>query len=224
MGSQHLSIDQIFKIKSSVGVWCGFIEMKQLQKQDFRHRMDRIRRIEQRWRLASAKIQTSLHAFLSAGPIAPPTQKLQNTLDNPKGLNLLEVRAELLRQDRLMRLVLGAYGRDIGRMQSVEGRASSGQQDMAQIANQLVHLDQKAAALRDSVVKVLAMNADLELQLKQERVQAQRLDQARLSALGWSDILRAELDRKSEALRLAHAELASRAAGLPSALANPQPS
>lgn len=186
--------------------------------------MDRIRRIEQRWRLASAKIQTSLHGFLSAGPTAPPTQELQSAVDNPKRLALPEVRAELLRQDRLMRLVLGAYGRDISRMQSAEGQASSGQQDIAQIANQLVQLDQKAAALRDSVVRVLAMNAELELQLKQERVQAMRLDQARLAALGWSDILRTELDRKSEALRLVHAELAARAADMPSALANPQPS
>lgn len=156
--------------------------MKQHEIEDSRHRIDRIARIAQRWRRASATIQNRLPEF----------------------------RVELARQDRLMRLVLVAYGRDIGRMQSVEGRMATSQADLAQIADHLVTLDQKAAALRDSVARVLALNARLELQLKQERVEAKRLDQARRAALSWSDTLRAELDRKSEALREATAQLAAK--------------
>jgi hypothetical protein len=186
--------------------------------------MDRIRRIEQRWHLAAAKIRSSLQAIMKSGPVGAPVIKLYNGRVGPGTVDLLQLKAETFRQDRLMRLVLAAYQRDIGRIQSVEGRASTSQQDLSLIAEQLVKLDQKAAALRDSVARVLAMNAELELQLKQAHTQATRLDQARLAALGWSDTLRAELDRKSEALRLAHAELAARTADLSAASANPQPS
>ena len=197
--------------------------MKYLGKGDSRHRIDRIRRIEQRWRQASAKLQSYLHQFLVGGAIAHRGPSLANRLDKAPLLDLPQVRAALLRQDRLMRLVLGAYGRDIGWIHSAEGRAAASRTDLALIAEKLAHLDHKAAALRDSVVRVLAMNAELELQLKQERNQSLRLDQARLAALTWSDTLRAELDRKSEALRQAHEALEARSVDGPAASTNAQP-
>ncbi len=198
--------------------------MKSVEKQGSRQRMDRIRRIEQRWHRAAAKIHCRLQALMKAGPVGASVIQRHNGLIGPGTVDLLQLKAALFRQDRLMRLVLAAYQRDIGRIQSVEGRVLTSQQDLSQIAEQLVKLDQKAAALRDSVARVLAMNAELELQLKQAQTQAARLDQARLAALGWSDTLRAELDRKSEALRQAYAELAARTADLSAASANLQPS
>lgn len=205
-------------------IWRGSIAMKQLGKQNTQARIDRIWRIALRWRQATEKIQSGLAAIMSVGPVSWPACEPQTSLNNSAVIALRTLRAEILRQDRLMRLVLAAYGRDIGQIRSVEGRARSSQQDLSQIAKQLAHLDQKAAALKDSVARVLALNSDLELQLKQARTQAGRLDQARLAALAWSDTLRAELDRKSEGLRLAKAELATRTAELSSVLANPQPS
>jgi hypothetical protein len=198
--------------------------MKQLEKGDSLHRIDRIRRIEKRWSQASAKIQKSLEAFMRASPRICPAPVVGYGPDRLPILDLPEVQAELLRQDRLMRLVLGAYGRDMSWIRSVDGQASSHQQDLAQIAQQLARLDLKAAALRDSVVRVLALNAELELQVKQERERAARLDQARLAALSWSDTLRAELDRKSQALCQAHAQLEAGTTASPAASANLQPS
>jgi hypothetical protein len=198
--------------------------MKQLEKGDSLHRIDRIRRIEKRWSQASARIQQSLEAFMGANPRVQPAPAVRHGSDSPPRLERPQVRAELLRQDRLMRLVLGAYGRDMSWIRSVEGQASSHQQDLAQIAEQLARLDLKAAALRDSVVRVLALNAELELQVKQERGRAARLDQARLAALSWSDTLRAELDRKSQALCQARAQLEAGTTASPAASANQQPS
>ena len=202
----------------------GSIAMKQFGKQNTQVRIDRIWRIALRWRQAAEKIQSGLLAIMSARTVSWPVSELQNRSNNFSVIVPQTLRTELLRQDRLMRLVIAAYGRDIGQISSIEGRALSSQQDLTQIAKQLVHLDQKAAALRDSVARVLALNSDLERQLKQACIQTARLDQARLAALAWSDTLRAELDRKSEALRLANAELATRTADLSSASANPQPS
>lgn len=160
---------------------------------------------------------------MRASPRIRPAPVVGSGPDRLPILDLPEVQAELLRQDRLMRLVLGAYGRDMSWIRSVDGQASSHQQDLAQIAQQLARLDLKAAALRDSVVRVLALNAELELQVKQERERAARLDQARLAALSWSDTLRAELDRKSQALSQAHAQLEVGTTASPAASANLQP-
>jgi hypothetical protein len=198
--------------------------MKPFEKLVARPAIDRIRRIELRWRKTLTQIQCRLQGLLPAGPITSSAGGMQNVLISLPAIDLSGVQAKLVRLDRLMQLALVAYGRDIGRIRSMEGGALLGRRDIALIAEQLAHLDQKAATLRDSVLGLMEKNAELELQLKQEHVQALRLDQARQAALAWSDILRAELDRKSEALCRVQAELANVTARQPSPSAKPQPS
>lgn len=221
MGSDKLSIEQNMEIKSLVVKYRGFIGVKQVEKRDMGHGLDRILRIEHRWRQASAKIQNILQASMGANYDPCPELGTAKNSERQQELDLKNFRSQLLRQDRLMRLVLGAYGRDLSAMQSAQARAFFNRQDLTQIAEQLAHMDRKAAALKDSVVGVLAANTELELQLKQARTQLTRLNQARRAALGWSDTLRAELDRKSEALRQVSDELASYRADGPPTSARP---
>ena len=174
------------------------VDLGEFHSRTAKHSLIRVRRVEALWvsRGSSAGRQFLLMLASRLGLAASRGRRSGQPLS---------------RQDRLIALILRSYRADLGKLARFEERSASRRDEFSQLTQQLEVLDEKASALRASVVRVLRMNSELDRSLHQERAHIERLDRARLAALQWVDSLRAELEHRSAALACANETIAQMA-------------